>query len=196
MAVRLNQTGVSTSSVQIRQATRPDLPVLSELLVCEFQLYPSGCEWLMPFSRLSIQADLLQRLTIPNYRCLVAITATEAIVGSVEIGYRTPRPWPSHQAAYPYLSNLVVRSTHRQQGIAKQLLAAAEQQVQHWQRRQVYLHVMTNNFVARQLYLKAGYVTHHACHQWINGSGSASRLFLYKQLGNPNVIKAPQYQNA
>ncbi len=183
MAVLL-QTGISTSNVQIRQAHRTDVPVLSELLVGAFQLYPSGCEWLRPFIRLSIQADLLQRLNVPNYHCLVAVNTAEKIVGTVEIGYRAPLPWQYNQAFYPYLSNLAVRSTHRQQGIAKRLLAATEQQVQQWQRQQIYLHVMTNNFAARQLYLKAGYVIHHACREQMTRSGAASRLFLYKRLNN------------
>jgi ribosomal protein S18 acetylase RimI-like enzyme len=183
----------SESILQIRPACREDVAAISELLVREFQLYPLEQPWLTPWIRLGIQTDLQQRLKIQQYACLVAVNAAQEIVGTVEVSYRFPLPWQHDHPPYPYLSNLAVRSTQRQQGIATQLIAASEQLVQHWQGQSLYLHVMANNFAARQLYLKAGYIIHHVSDEWMSWFGAVPRLFLHKRLatGQLRTVIAP-----
>lgn len=170
------------SAVVIRRARLQDLPVLADLLVREFRLYPPGQAWLIPIVRLGIQFDMQQRLTAPKYACLVAIDSARKIVGTLEVGYRAALPWQSDQRPYPYISNLAVRSTMRRQGIAQQLMRASEQLVAGWQARDLYLHVMENNFAARQLYLKSGYVIHQMSEPWRQWMGLPPKLFLHKRL--------------
>ncbi|MBE9031656.1 GNAT family N-acetyltransferase [filamentous cyanobacterium LEGE 11480] len=168
--------------VEIRPATRADLGVLAVLLVQEFQLYPVGHKWLIPVVSLGIQWDMQQRLSATRYVCLVAVNATQEIVGTVEVGYRAAPPWQLDQTPYAYLSNLAVRSQMRQQGIAKQLIAASERSVQRWHGQDIYLHVIAHNYAARQLYLQAGYAIHQVSHEWMTWLGASPRLFLHKRL--------------
>ncbi|NJN48907.1 MAG: GNAT family N-acetyltransferase [Alkalinema sp. RL_2_19] len=103
--------------------------------------------------------------------------AAQTIVGTVEVGYRAALPWQFDQSPYPYLSNLAVRSAQRRQGVAQQLMAAGEQRVAQWQGQDLYLHVMAQNFGARQLYLKAGYTTQQVSNEWMTWLGAPPRLF-------------------
>jgi ribosomal protein S18 acetylase RimI-like enzyme len=196
--VAVSQMGVTTATeataivpVQIRRATPRDGWAIADLLVREFRLYPAGQPWLLPWVRLVIQADLQSRFTASRYACLVAINGAQQIVGTVEVGYRAALPWQWSPVPYPYLSNLAVRSTDRHQGIAQQLIAASETLVQEWQGTDLYLHVMADNLGARQLYLKRGYLIHHAQDEWwATVWGNAPRLFLHKRLApwNPQNL--------
>jgi ribosomal protein S18 acetylase RimI-like enzyme len=176
-----------TAAVQVRRATQQDSWAIADLLVREFRLYPPGQLWLLPVVRLVIQADVQQRLSANRYACFVATNAAQVIVGTVEVGDRAPLPWRSTLRPYAYLSNLAVRSTDRHQGIAQQLIAASEALVQGWQGEDLYLHVMVNNFGARQLYLKQGYLIQSGGDEllsgWLSAWGSGARLFLHKRLG-------------
>jgi ribosomal protein S18 acetylase RimI-like enzyme len=180
-----DQMAVTTggAAFPIRRATPRDGWAIADLLVREFRLYPAGQAWLLPWVRLAIQADVQSRFSASRYACLVATNGSEKIVGTVEVGYRASLPWPLDQTAYPYLSNLAVRSTDRHQGIAQQLIAASEAFVQSWQGEDLYLHVMADNLGARQLYLKQGYLIHQVCDEaWATAWGNVPRLFLHKRL--------------
>jgi ribosomal protein S18 acetylase RimI-like enzyme len=168
--------------IQIRRAEPRDVATIVQILVREFRLSPAGQDWLLPLLRFGIEADVQQRLSASRYACLVATNADQVIVGTVEVGYRAPLPWQWDQDPYPYLSNLAVRSSDRRQGIAQQLIAASETYVQGWQGRDLYLHVMADNWAARQLYLQQGYVTHQVRDAWLTWVGGAPRLFLHKRL--------------
>jgi ribosomal protein S18 acetylase RimI-like enzyme len=170
------------AAVQIRSATSADVAAIVALLVREFRLLPVGQDWLLPLLRLAIATDVRQRLAVSRYVCLVATNADHVIVGTVEVGYRAPLPWQWDQDPYAYLSNLAVRSTDRRQGIAQQLIAASETYVQGWQGRDLYLHVMADNWAARQLYLQQGYVIHQVRDEWRMWAGGLPRLFLHKRL--------------
>jgi ribosomal protein S18 acetylase RimI-like enzyme len=180
----------SWENLQIRPATLEDLPEIADLLVRSFQLYPPGGEWLIPVIRLGVQEDLRQRLLGQSrsqssgqrrYECLVAtVTTSETaqLVGTVEVSLRSPLVWSLNSTPYAYLANLAVRSDYRQRGIAQALLKASEVKVGDWKYRDLYLHVMEDNFFARQLYLKAGYYIHDVENSWSSYLGWPQRLLL------------------
>ncbi|MGF1482342.1 MAG: GNAT family N-acetyltransferase [Cyanophyceae cyanobacterium] len=56
-----------------------------------------------------------------------------------------------------YISNLAVKASWRRQGIAQSLLARCEQLAQQWGFCRLSLHVLEDNYQARQLYAKRGY---------------------------------------
>jgi ribosomal protein S18 acetylase RimI-like enzyme len=170
-------------SIQVRSMTEADLPMVAALLVQSFHLYPPGGEGLIPVVQFGLQEDLRQRLKGKWYQCLVACWgAADQVVGTVEISQRMPWFWQMGVKPYPYLANLAVRSDYRQRGIAKALLEQAEVQVRQWHCQDLYLHVMEDNFLARQLYLKAGYYIHQVENSWGSWLALPQRLFLHKRL--------------
>jgi ribosomal protein S18 acetylase RimI-like enzyme len=142
--------------------------------------------------RLGIYEDLRNRLrsTSPYYVCLVAVAevstvtgSREELAGTVEIALRSPPSWQPRNFQYPYISNLAVRKSCRRQGVARQLLLACEQTSLEWGYYHLYLHVLENNYQARQLYLKTGYQLRQvesSYSSWL--LGRPKRLFLSKQL--------------
>jgi ribosomal protein S18 acetylase RimI-like enzyme len=116
------------------------------------------------------------------YSCLVALQ-NHQVIGTVEVSVRAPLFWHFQPSRYAYLANLAVHPDFRQQGVAKRLLLAATHQVQQWQVNDLYLHVMENNLVARQLYLKAGYYIHQVEGGWSSWFRQPRRLFLHRRLG-------------
>ncbi len=84
---------------------------------------------------------------------------------------------------YPYLASLTVACGHRRSGIARQLIAACEQQVYLWNRDDLYLHVLADNAAARRLYLRLGYCI-HAQMSFLNPSRwvMENRLLLHRNL--------------
>ena len=58
---------------------------------------------------------------------------------------------------YAYIACMAVAEDFRRQGIAIQLLKAAEKQAQKWDQRIAALHVYKTNDVAFKVYTKAGY---------------------------------------
>jgi ribosomal protein S18 acetylase RimI-like enzyme len=175
-----NET-ILNQMLQVRPMTEADLPRVAALLVQSFHLYPPGGEGVMPLVQFGLQEDLRQRLKGKGYLCLVACRGQE-LIGTVEISQRLPWLWQMGTKPYAYLANLAVRSDVRQQGIAKALLAQAEMQVQQWHCQDLYLHVMEDNFLARQLYLKAGYYIHQVENSWSSWLALPRRLFLHKRL--------------
>jgi ribosomal protein S18 acetylase RimI-like enzyme len=174
--------------VTIRRAQLQDASALSDLLLLSFQPYPEHNEWLRPLVRLGLQSDLRQRIQHNqpqgwSYSCLVALQ-NEQVIGTVEISIRTPLFWHFQPSRYAYLANLAVHPDARQQGVGKRLLMAATHQVQQWQVKDLYLHVMENNIVARQLYLKAGYYIHQVEDGWSSWFRQPRRLFLHRRLGD------------
>jgi GNAT superfamily N-acetyltransferase len=180
-------SGQSSSSPRflIRPVQQQDLAEVSGILAESFHLQPEFMRWVIPIMRMGIYEDLRNRLRSapPNYVCLVALDQ-DHLVGTAEVGLRSFNPWQPRTSQYAYLSNLAVRSEFRRRGSARQLLAACDRVVLDWGFRDLYLHVLENNYSARQLYLKSGYQLHDTDAGWASWLfGQPRRLFLHKSLG-------------
>ena len=176
----------------IRAVNSGDLTNLADLLADSFYPQSGRVSWAYPLMRLGIYEDLRSRLrsTSPNYICLVAIASVstpagcqEELVGTVEMALRHPLFWQHRPNQYPYISNLAVRKSYRRQGVAQQLLLMCERTAIKWGFQDLYLHVLDNNYKARQLYLNRGYQLQQVESTW--GSKllkQPQRLFLHKHL--------------
>lgn len=180
------------SHFRIRAAQSVDLAGLAELLADGFHSQEGILGWAYPLLRLGIYEDLRNRLrsTSPHHICLVAIdptatctSAVEDLAGTVEMSLRSTDLWQCNGSGYPYLSNLVVRTTHRRRGVARQLLLNCERVALSWGYQDLYLHVLENNHQARQLYFKLGYRLHQVDGRWSAWLlGRPRQLFLHKHL--------------
>lgn len=157
------------SNFYIRAAHQSELGSLAEILADSFHPRTGIGRWLYPLLRLGIYEDLRIRLgsTSPNSVCLVAVAPAstqtgqkEYLAGTVEIALRSNPSWQHRNAQYPYISNLAVRKSCRRRGVAGQLLLGCERTALDWGFQDLYLHVLENNYQARQLYLKTGYRLH------------------------------------
>jgi ribosomal protein S18 acetylase RimI-like enzyme len=186
----------SASHFTVRTAQVRDLTSLAEILADSFHARSGVMCWAYPILRLGIYEDLRNRLrsTSPHYVCLVAVSTVstvadsrEEVAGTVEIALRSPPSWQPHASQYPYISNLAVSSSRRRQGVARQLLLACERTALEWGYSDLYLHVLENNYQARQLYLKTGYQLQQvepSYGAWL--LGRPKRLLLRKHLAHPS----------
>lgn len=99
---------------------------------------------------------------------LTSTIDTGEIAGLVEISMEEPNgklapPLQSFKgfppkSAQPYLCNLAVRKSCRQQGLGSILCELCEHIVlTYWKRSKLYLHVMNDNIAAQSLYRRLGY---------------------------------------
>ncbi len=174
---------------RVRPATSGDLDQLADVLTRSFYAPTGWQSWIYPLLRIGIYEDLKQRLRTapPHYVCLAGLsTPTSAkmhwIVGTVELAPRRSPPWgrkPTHQL---YVSNLAVREAYRRIGVARQLLRACEQTANDWGMAELCLHVMEDNWPARQLYDQMGYQLEQAEITLLTLLGQPRRLRLRKRL--------------
>ena len=189
----------SHNYLQIRAAELEDVSAIAEILADSFHAKDGLLGWAYPLLRLGIAEDVRNRLhtKAPHHRCLVALDSTakvktagnlcsggETLAGTLEIAVRPSTiPWGNSHLRYPYLSNLAVRPKSRRQGIAAQLLLSCEQAVLEWGFHDIYLHVLENNYQARQLYFKLGYQLHRVDNSWSNRMfGRPQQILLSKHL--------------
>ncbi|MCY7321723.1 MAG: GNAT family N-acetyltransferase [Phormidesmis sp. CAN_BIN36] len=168
----------------IRPVEQQDLSAIAGILAESFHLQPELMRWLIPIMRMGIYEDLRNRLKLApeHYRCLVALDQS-GLVGTVEVGLRSFNPWQPRTSQYVYLSNLAVKLEGRRKGTAMQLLEACDLVVSSWGFEDIYLHVLENNYSAKQLYAKSGYRlqdTDAGLTTWL--LGQPRRFFLHKRL--------------
>lgn len=154
-------------NLSIRIACQDDLEHLTELICSSFHYREGLTGFLFPVLQMGIYEDLRYRLKSPsslNGVFLVAVVSPvnmskphANVVGAVEISFRSTFPLELRPSNYPYLSNLAVSSKYRRRGIAQKLLSVCETIVQERGFQNLYLHVLEDNYKARQLYVKAGY---------------------------------------
>lgn len=70
----------------------------------------------------------------------------------------------------------------RRQGIALELLKAAEQQAQKWDQHVAALHVYKTNEVAIKMYEKAGYTPLKVDSRWRTFLGARQRILMCKNM--------------
>jgi ribosomal protein S18 acetylase RimI-like enzyme len=156
----------------VRAATSADLTGISQIIAESFHSQNGFWGWAFPLLRLGIYEDFRHRLLspAPHHLCLVAVEitdkGTENLLGTVEIGVRFNDYWTQSGKSFPYLSNLDVHAKYRRHGVASQLLLKCEQVSQEWGFQDLYLHVLENNYQARQLYFKLGYRVYEVDSHW------------------------------
>jgi ribosomal protein S18 acetylase RimI-like enzyme len=181
----------------VRLASLGDLDRLTQVLTASFYSGDGWRQWVHPFVRLGIYEDLKQRLKAqsPRYVCLAALPLSPAhqspeaaIAGTAEASLRQPWPWQGDR--HVYISNLAVEAAYRRQGIARSLLQSCEQVALQWCVHELRLHVMEDNYAARELYRKFGFSAVQAEDSPASWLGlQARRLLLHKQL---SPLRPPQ----
>jgi ribosomal protein S18 acetylase RimI-like enzyme len=192
------------SGFALRVAASKDLTQLADILAASFHSRKRFVEWVYPLLRLGIYEDLKNRLRCrsEHYICLVAEIVSgasgtaerfpstgECVAGTVEMAVRSRLAWQVPNSEYPYLSNLAVHPQYRRLGIAQQLLCSCEQTALQWGFSEIYLHVLENNYAARQLYDRAGYRVEQVDGHWSSWLlRQPRRLFLRKQLSSQLTV--------
>lgn len=189
-----SETNRNSSQLVIRTAQTQDIHSLAEILTHSFYSCQGFLWWMYPLLKLGIYEDLRSRLNSrsPNYICLVAAIPTadkiDRVVGTVEISLRSPSFWSTYDGQYPYISNLAVSNSYRRQGAARKLLLKCEQIALNWGFKEIALHVLENNYQARQLYSSTGYELHRIESSLSNCFWmSPRRLLLNKQMSKPII---------
>jgi ribosomal protein S18 acetylase RimI-like enzyme len=157
--------------LQVRIATPDDLMSIAQIVAESFHSQEGLWGWAFPLFRVGIYEDLRHRLNYPRSRhlCLVAVdVATEdyKIMGTIEIGVRLSDIWTDINQSFPYLSNLAIHPSYRRLGVASSLLFRCEQISQEWGFQDLYLHVLEDNYQARQLYFKLAYQVYKVESPW------------------------------
>ncbi|MGP0129463.1 MAG: GNAT family N-acetyltransferase [cyanobacterium endosymbiont of Rhopalodia musculus] len=176
--------------VIVRMAQMSDIKGLTEVLLGSFHTPQQWFSWLQPLFRLEIHEDLRIRFRShsPYYCCLVAMVSSgtsndsqESVIGTVEITLGSRLHFQSL-----YISNLAVSHSYRRRGVAKHLLQKCEQVALEWGHCSLSLHVLEDNYPAKQLYLNNGYQvqgTEFTWQSWL--FKTPRRLFLKKILKSP-----------
>ena len=170
----------------IRAATPADLTGIAQIIAESFHSQNGFWGWAFPLLRLGIYEDFRHRLSspTPHHVCLVAVdttTAANKLIGTVELGVRFADSWIQVGKSFPYLSNLAVHPQYRRYGVASRLLISCQQVSQEWGFQDLYLHVLENNYQARQLYLKLGYRVHKVESNWNTFFVRRSRQILLRK---------------
>jgi len=169
----------SSQHFQIRAAISADLKGVAQIIAESFHSQNGLWGWAFPLLRLGIYEDLKHRLlsSSPHHICLVAVNTlvdgTHQLLGTVEMGVRVSDIWTQTDRRFLYLSNLAVHPEYRRHGVASKLLISCEQVSREWGFQDLYLHVLENNYQARQLYFKQGYQVHRV--------ESDFNVFLFRQ---------------
>jgi ribosomal protein S18 acetylase RimI-like enzyme len=195
----LNQPSVTSASdstdgiLQIRAVVPADLTDVAQIIAESFHK-PNGLwGWTYPIMRLGIYEDLKHRLTssAPHHLCLVAVDTSQTVenlVGTVELGVRYNDDCVAENKSFPYLSNLAVHPSYRRQGAASGLLMGCEKLASYWGFQDIYLHVLENNYQARQLYFKFGYRVHKLETDWSTlVFRRARQILLHKHLNADSI---------
>ncbi|WP_414518763.1 N-acetyltransferase family protein [Nostoc sp. PCC 9305] len=181
---------------QIRTATPADLIGVAQIITESFHSHKGIWGWAFPLLRLGIYEDLRHRMAspAPRHLCLVALETTTGeannLVGSVEMGVRySSDSWSQVGVGFPYLSNLAVHPKYRRHGVASGLLTSCEKVSREWGFQDLYLHVLENNYQARQLYFKLGYRVHKVESNWNTFLlRRSSQMLLHKHLNADSII--------
>ncbi|MEM7656201.1 MAG: GNAT family N-acetyltransferase [Bacteroidota bacterium] len=149
----------------IRFATTEDMPAIHDL-VQELALFEKAPEQVETTAEI-YAADFSANQ--PAFHCLVAEHETDGIVGIAlfYFGYST---WKGRLL---YLDDLVIRESHRRQGIGSQLMEALLAHAKEKQVRQMRWQVLDWNDPAIQMYQKMGAKIEG---EWMNCSLSYQQL--------------------
>ena len=178
------------SDFVIRDVNSEDIYSIAEILADSFHSRTGIMQWVYPVLRLGIYEDLRTRFRSksPNQIGLVAViptlrdaTGNEFVAGTIEMGVRSSFGRRNPQSLY--ISNLAVSKTFRRQGVADKLLQACDLKALQWGFKELDLHVLDNNYPARQLYQKNGYKLQENEYDWMSQFlNQPQKLLLRKDL--------------
>ncbi|AFZ14684.1 GCN5-related N-acetyltransferase [Crinalium epipsammum PCC 9333] len=184
----------AASDFVIRDVNLQDLDSIAEILADSFHSRTGIMQWLYPVLRLGIYEDLRTRLRSksPNQIGLVAVipslkdaSGNEYVAGTIEMAMRSC--FGRRSSGSLYISNLAVSKTFRRQGVADKLLKACDLKALEWGFKEIELHVLDNNYPARQLYQKNGFQLQENEPDWIlQFLNQPQKLLLRKSLANLN----------
>jgi ribosomal protein S18 acetylase RimI-like enzyme len=156
---------VKAGTVTFRHARWQDLSKVAALQVYEYfgfdMLYP--LRWMDELNRLQRSYSekttnhimyLAELFNATNVKGTIG-NGKKRLIGFVDIDCRQERADISTPA--PYLSDLIVAKSSRNQGIARALIAMCEQKALDWQYYSVFLKVDKTNEAAYKLYENLGY---------------------------------------
>lgn len=177
----------------VRAVEFKELIEVADILTESFHSQEGINFWLNPLFRLGIYEDLRTRMRSlsPHYICLVAIASdpsnpalsNPAIVGTVEMGHKSPSLGQNLSSQCLYLSNLAVSANYRRQGVAAKLLHRCEEIALEWGFDELYLTCLENNQPAKQLYFHHGYRLQYIEPYWMSWLfWRPRRMLLQKQL--------------
>ena len=172
-------------SLVIRPVESTDLKNLCEVLAKCFHPPQGLMAWAHPLLKLGIYEDLRSRLRSPDshYLCLVALVSMD-VSGTVEMTLRSPSSTMG-SVKHPYIANLAVGENYRRKGIARKLLQQCERKALTWGFTEIYLHVLDNNYQARQLYHNCGYRLYQVESSYlVDLWGGPKRLLLHKMISH------------
>jgi len=165
-------------AVLVRAVQFKELIKVADILTESFHSQGGINFWLNPLFRLGIYEDLRTRMQSisPHYICLVAIASNplnlpvsdRPIIGTVEMGSKSPSVGQNLASRCLYLSNLAVSPPYRRQGVAAQLLHRCEEIALEWGFNELFLHVLENNQAAKQLYFHHGYRLQYIEPYWMS----------------------------
>jgi ribosomal protein S18 acetylase RimI-like enzyme len=177
----------------IRPAQSSDLRALVDILFTSFEPRSGLMRCFSSILRLGLYEDLRQSLrSVESNQCVYLVATISpspellhqaTIVGAVEITFSRTLLFGLSDSYHPYLSNFAVRLDYRRQGIGRRLLQACEETVRERGFNELYLHVLRDNYPARQLYHGAGYCLKRSDPFWKGLPFQRSqRLLLYKSI--------------
>ena len=180
----------------VRRAKASDLLALVDILFTSFKPHSGPVCYFSSVLRLGLYEDLRYSLRSSDSNQCIYLVATvspaagllhqSVVVGAVEITFFRNLPFGLKASYYPYLSNLAIRADYRRQGIGRELLRSCEAAVGEQGLEDLYLHVLKDNYPARQLYDGAGYRLRQADSFWQGWLFHQSqRLLLHKSISPP-----------
>jgi ribosomal protein S18 acetylase RimI-like enzyme len=190
---------IDTHQIAIRAVEIEDVDYVADIITHSFHFDRGWMGWFIPLFKLGIAEDLRYRLRthtqsreiskLSHPVCLAAVVnqwGETRIVGTVEVSLRGSFDrYKSDRGQYVYISNLAVSRDFRQRGVAQELLRGCESIAHSWGYRDLYLHVMSDNDRARNLYTKTGYQLLTTESIWsLFPWKSTQRLFMHKHLDN------------
>ncbi|MGB3205622.1 MAG: GNAT family N-acetyltransferase [Crinalium sp.] len=180
----------AASDFVIRDVNSEDIYSIAEILADSFHSRLGIMQWLYPVLRLGIYEDLRTRIRSksPNQIGLVAVipslkddSGNECVAGTIEMAMR--RSFGRRSSQSLYISNLAVSKTFRRKGVADKLLKACDLKALEWGFKELELHVLDNNYPARQLYEKNGFQLQENEPDWISQFlNQPQKLLLRKEL--------------
>ena len=135
-----------------------DYPALRACFV-ELQAWERGFEPALPAPEDAADPYISEILTTcaKSSGCIFLATEDDAVVGFVCVLAKVPPSADDGVEPYAYISDLVVRATHRGRGIGRELMVRAESYVREAGAKQIRVGVLVRNEASHKFYRAGGF---------------------------------------